>query len=180
MHQVLSLVQNCKPGPSHGAVLALLLLGSAPEAALAQTQQCPAPGTNLPPVTISSQLPSDVSIPADFPSDCNPIAFFDDFSWKSFIAMVWPVLEGQRGVPVPVALLIEGIDAERDAVREKRSAPGVVERREPVPELGVVLWQLGLPGVVPLGDRLGRGTVLQIRRLDREEYMPHGGLQASA
>ncbi len=29
-------------------------------------------------------------------------------------------------------------------------------------------------------DRLGRGTVLQIRRLDGEEYMPHGGLQASA
>ena len=65
-------------------------------------------------------------------------------------------------------------------MREKRSAPGVVERREPVPELVVVLWQLGLPGFVPLGDRLGRGTVLQIRRLDGEEYMPHRGLQASA
>jgi len=31
----------------------------------------------------------------------NPIQFFDDFSWKSFIAMVWPVLNGQRGEPDP-------------------------------------------------------------------------------
>ena len=65
-------------------------------------------------------------------------------------------------------------------MREKRSAAGVVERREPVPELVVVLGQLGLPGLVPLGDRLGRGAVLQIRRLDGEEHMPHRGLQAGA
>jgi hypothetical protein len=99
MHQALSLVRNCKPGSSYGSILLLLLLGSAPTPALAQT--CPAPGTNLPPATISPVLPSDVDIPTDFPSDCNPIAFFDDFSWKSFIAMVWPVLEGQRGAPDP-------------------------------------------------------------------------------
>ena len=93
MQRALSLVQNCKPGPGHGVILVLLLLASAPGPALAQT--CP----NPPPVTISSQLPSDVCIPADFPPTSNPIAFFDDFSWRSFIAMVWPVQQGQRGVP---------------------------------------------------------------------------------
>jgi hypothetical protein len=96
MQQALSLVRNCKPGLSHAVILVLLLLASAPGPALAQAQ-CP----NPPPVTISSELPSDVSIPADFPVTCNPIAFFDDFSWRSFIAMVWPVQQGQRGVPDP-------------------------------------------------------------------------------
>jgi hypothetical protein len=94
MQQALSLVQNCRPSASHGVILALLLLVLAPGPALAQAQ-CP----NPPPVTISSELPSDVCIPADFQG--NPIAFFDDFSWRSFIAMVWPVQQGQRGVPDP-------------------------------------------------------------------------------
>ncbi len=52
---------------------------------------------NPPPVTISPQAPSDVCIPSDFQG--NPIQFFDDFSWRSFIAMVWPVQQGVRGVP---------------------------------------------------------------------------------
>jgi hypothetical protein len=77
---------------SPGVILALLLLASASGPASAQAQ-CP----NSPTVTISSQLPSDVCIPAGFAG--NPIAFFDDFSWRSFIAMVWPVQQGQRGVP---------------------------------------------------------------------------------
>ena len=93
MQRALSLVQNCKPGPGHGVILVLLLLASAPGPALAQT--CP----NPPPVTISSQLPSDVCNPTDFPPTSNPIAFFDDFSWRWFIAMVWPVQQGRRGVP---------------------------------------------------------------------------------
>ena len=93
MQQALSLVRNCKPGLSHGVILVLLLLASAPGPALAQAQ-CP----NPPPVTISSELPSNVCIPRWFPTG-NPIAFFDDFSWRSFIAMVWPVQQGQRGVP---------------------------------------------------------------------------------
>lgn len=44
----------------------------------------------------SNSLPEDVSIPVGFQG--NPIAFFDDFSWRSFIALVWPALPGQRGV----------------------------------------------------------------------------------
>jgi hypothetical protein len=55
--------------------------------------QCP----NPPPVTISPQPPTDVCIGGGG----NPIKFFDDFSWRSFIAMVWPVQDGMRGVPDP-------------------------------------------------------------------------------
>ena len=55
--------------------------------------------TPAPPVITSSTPPSDVEIPEGFRG--NPIGFFDDFSWKTFIALVWPALQGQRGVPDP-------------------------------------------------------------------------------
>lgn len=57
---------------------------------------CPdAPVTTI----TSSQVPCDVCIPSSFPGPDNAIAFFDDYSWRSFIALVWPALEGHRGVP---------------------------------------------------------------------------------
>jgi len=28
-----------------------------------------------------------------------PFQFFDDFSWRSFVALVWPAQSSQRGVP---------------------------------------------------------------------------------
>jgi hypothetical protein len=52
-----------------------------------------------PPIITSSAPPTDVRIPQGFKG--NPIAFFDDFSWRAFISMVWPALQGQRGVPDP-------------------------------------------------------------------------------
>lgn len=58
-----------------------------------------APNPRPTPVINSPQVPSDVAIPDDFPGDQNPIAFFDDFSWRSFIALVWPALKDQRGKP---------------------------------------------------------------------------------
>lgn len=58
----------------------------------AQTN-CPA----VPVVTItSSQTPADVCIPQNFQE--NPIQYFDDYSWRAFISMVWPAANGQRGV----------------------------------------------------------------------------------
>ena len=47
----------------------------------------------------SPQPPADVDIPPNFPG--NPIDFFDDFSWRMFVAMVWPAIDGQRGTPDP-------------------------------------------------------------------------------
>lgn len=50
-----------------------------------------------PPVVISPDVPTDVS------PDVNslpglPIALFDDYSWRLFLAMVWPAKNNQRGV----------------------------------------------------------------------------------
>lgn len=47
--------------------------------------------------TVSSSTPSDVCIPKGF--NQLPIEFFDDYSWRAFIAMVWPANRTQRGVP---------------------------------------------------------------------------------
>lgn len=56
---------------------------------------------NPPAASIASpQVPADVT---SFPGGCLPINFFDDFSWKAFVALVWPSLAGQRGAPDPNA-----------------------------------------------------------------------------
>src|SRR5260370_7703491 len=48
-----------------------------------------------PPHSISSPtLPTDV-----IPCATNGINNFDDFSWRSFVALIWPAAQGQRGVP---------------------------------------------------------------------------------
>lgn len=52
---------------------------------------------NLPAKVDSSAVPQDADVPNGFPD--NPIAFFDDYSWRTFIALVWPATAGQRGIP---------------------------------------------------------------------------------
>jgi hypothetical protein len=55
---------------------------------------CPA----TPVVTISSSAtPADVCTPDGFGR--NPIQYFDDYSWRAFVSMVWPAANGQRGIP---------------------------------------------------------------------------------
>ena len=56
-------------------------------------QSCPAQPT---PSITSAQAPADVCIPDGFTK--LPIDFFDDYSWKTFIALVWPAAAGQRGI----------------------------------------------------------------------------------
>ncbi len=61
---------------------------------LAHAQNCP----NPPPVVITNpQPPTDVCLPPNVPGV--PFQFFDDYSWRAFIALVWPALNGQRGMP---------------------------------------------------------------------------------
>ena len=60
----------------------------------ARAQSCP---SNPTPTIDSPQPPNDVCVPAGFGG--NPIAFFDDYSWRVFLSMVWPAAPGQRGVP---------------------------------------------------------------------------------
>jgi len=79
-----------------GVAVTALLLGSilvlAPSPAASRAvQDTPTPVVNLP------DVPADVNIPSGFSG--NPIAFFDDYSWRAFIAMVWPAANGQRGKP---------------------------------------------------------------------------------
>ncbi|MBZ5533288.1 MAG: hypothetical protein LAO20_17805, partial [Acidobacteriia bacterium] len=48
------------------------------------------------PSVSSSTLPTEA-----LPCQHNGITQFDDFSWRSFIALIWPAAKGQRGVPDP-------------------------------------------------------------------------------
>ena len=89
-------------------------------------------------------------------------------------------MDGHARAAIAVALLVERIDAERDAMRQQCGTAGVVEDGEPVPELGLILRQVGLPGLVPFRDRLGGRAVLQVRRLDREEHLVDRRFEAIA
>jgi hypothetical protein len=78
-----------------------LLYASAPTSAQ-EVGDCPA-ATTMPPggpqPTVSPQMFSDVCFIEQFPISSLPIVLYDDFSWRSFIALVWPAKDGQRGVP---------------------------------------------------------------------------------
>ena len=56
-------------------------------------QSCP----TQPLPAISSEVPGDVCIPDGFTDVAVP--YFDDYSWRTFIALVWPAAPGRRGVP---------------------------------------------------------------------------------
>jgi hypothetical protein len=63
---------------------------------------CPASATmpqGGPQPTVSYRMPGDVCFVEQFPPSSLPILLYDDFSWRSFIALVWPAKDGQRGVP---------------------------------------------------------------------------------
>ena len=53
------------------------------------------PGLPLKPAA-SAAAPADVCIPDPFTA--LTIDFFDDYSWRAFVAMVWPAAKGHRGV----------------------------------------------------------------------------------
>jgi hypothetical protein len=60
-----------------------------------------AASTARPPVNLSSSLPpADAQSPPSAEGDGNKmLPYFDDYSWRAFIAMVWPAAAGQRGMP---------------------------------------------------------------------------------
>ena len=45
----------------------------------------------------SSQLPADVCIPTNFTEVATD--YFDDYSWRAFVALVWPAASERRGEP---------------------------------------------------------------------------------
>jgi hypothetical protein len=73
------------------ALVLLVITGSAaPPPAPAPCPAKPRPG-------LSSQMPADVCIPDGFPGIA--LDYFDDYSWRALVALVWPAAPGQRGVP---------------------------------------------------------------------------------
>jgi hypothetical protein len=79
-----------------GVAATVLLIGSI--LTLARSPAFPRQTPDRPPPVVNSPVvPSDVDIPNG--STGVPIAFFDDYSWRAFIALVWPAKDGQRGEP---------------------------------------------------------------------------------
>ena len=72
------------------------------QASKAQAPACPAHPTPA----VSSDLPDDVCIPDGFTNI--PMEYFDDFSWRSFLAIVWPVAADRRGIPATKPLAATG------------------------------------------------------------------------
>lgn len=85
-NMVLSCILSRVAGP---AVAGIILLALCPTA-WGQMPICPPPAPSI----SSPALPTDA-----LPCANNGITQFDDFSWRSFIALIWPAANGQRGVP---------------------------------------------------------------------------------
>jgi hypothetical protein len=49
-----------------------------------------------PTATLSPDLPSDVCIPGGFSGIA--VEYFDDYSWRAFVALIWPAAAPQRGL----------------------------------------------------------------------------------
>jgi hypothetical protein len=56
------------------------------------------PNLNAPAATL---VPDDVCLPSSISTENQAFAYFDDYSWRAFVALVWPALAGQRGQPDP-------------------------------------------------------------------------------
>lgn len=73
-----------------GTVLAGALAGPA-----AAPQATPPPCPATPAAAVTSDLPADVCIPDGFPGIA--VEYFDDYSWRAFLSLVWPAAQGRRG-----------------------------------------------------------------------------------
>jgi len=63
----------------------------------AAPRQAPSKCPTTPTPTLSSEMPTDVCIPDGFKGIA--LDYFDDYSWRAFVALVWPAAPGRRGVP---------------------------------------------------------------------------------
>src|SRR5260221_14426664 len=62
------------------------------------TGAAPTEGDNFPHPVIGWEIPPDVDI-VGLPAGVNPIKRFDDYSWKTFVAITWPSVSDKRDVP---------------------------------------------------------------------------------
>jgi hypothetical protein len=85
-----------------GAVALILLVGTGSAAPPPTPTPCPA----KPLPSITPQMPADVCIPDGFPGIA--LDYFDDYSWRALVALVWPAAPGQRGVPATAKAITAG------------------------------------------------------------------------
>ena len=76
-------------GATGVAVLATLITARAYQRAVPLCAAQPLP-------SVSAQIPADVCIPDDFKDIA--VDYFDDYSWRAFVGLVWPAAPGRRGV----------------------------------------------------------------------------------
>jgi hypothetical protein len=88
------------------------------------TPGCPATPTPV----ISRQPPADVCIPDGFAQ--TPMEYFDDYSWRLFVSLIWPADPGRRGVvaanrsvPAPGPRVFETYKSMWEIFHEDGSAP---------------------------------------------------------
>ena len=81
------------------ALTALVSTRAAPQSA---APACPA----RPTPTLSAQVPSDVCIPDGFTDIA--VEYFDDYSWRAFVALVWPAAPEHRGAPASARSITSG------------------------------------------------------------------------
>jgi hypothetical protein len=90
--------------PGWVLVAALALFACVPGTALAQ-RPCPPDYVKKDTVAMALEPPAATRVPDDVclphPPPDIPLAYFDDHSWRTFIALVWPRLSGERGVADP-------------------------------------------------------------------------------
>ena len=72
-------------------------------------------------------MPADVCIPDGFKDIA--VEYFDDYSWRAFVALVWPAADGRRGVPAAA----KGIAAPGPRVFETYKALWEVFPRDAAP-----------------------------------------------
>ena len=83
------------------AVLAVLVGALVGDRESMAQQAAPAAATFTPSASrLSGILPVEVTLPPNVNTPLEARPWFDDFSWRSFIALNWPAAPGQRGVPL--------------------------------------------------------------------------------
>jgi hypothetical protein len=91
------------------AASAALFAAFAPSSAFADGRPCPYDHP-YPVAELTYGVPDEVCGAKDMLAPMN-LAFFDDYSWRAFIALVWPTREGKRGEADPGGKLEQPLPA---------------------------------------------------------------------
>ncbi|MDB5089762.1 MAG: hypothetical protein JWR09_3756 [Mucilaginibacter sp.] len=93
-----------KGGTANRVFLSLVIMVSvfitgcnnSPKSSSAAADTAAVASTDTPATILSPVIPGDVQIPAG--TKVQPIVFFNDYSWRIFVALTWPAKQDARGV----------------------------------------------------------------------------------